>query len=606
MANGLRKLIKRARKQYLHNGRISRFGTRLKVEELEERIAPAQAVAANEYVTWDVTGGAANTWDDTDGILMLGNSSTQDISVTDIADDLVPNITLGSALDGAAEVIVIVSNVGIGNIDLSTYDVPTGTTSLTLVIAAGYDIGAPAAGDAGGDADWATFNVDGVAVGTCEDQIATSITGDAPLQADGDDPTADATAGIGTITLPALATGHSGLAVAIHVLAGATSGTLTALVSNDASVDMAEDSLIQATEVTTGITWAGDVIATGAAGITFNLDLDAGTGVGALSFGSLQVTGGAGGIVIDADGATSLTVTNGITISGAATGGVDIDFDQNAGTADGVGAVSIGGVTISDGGDHDLLLDGGQSGFSSTVSLGAISITGAGAGDITVTTSGNGSFGGLVSVSTLDNDGTGDSDITIQPAGTGDMNGFTATGLITNDAAAVLGAVTIGSTSGTLGNVSLAGITVAGTNDAGDITFQGESIGTITSSAAIQTVTGAAGDIVFSAAGGTDTGSMGNITVTGNVAAGVAGATITFSANDDMGNIAVTGSVGGAGAIAFTADAGGTADTGNIGTISVTNTTGTANLGNGGGTVAFSAVDIGNITADNIGSTGAG
>ena len=40
MANGLRKIIKRARKPKPYPKPKPRFGSRLKVEELEERIAP--------------------------------------------------------------------------------------------------------------------------------------------------------------------------------------------------------------------------------------------------------------------------------------------------------------------------------------------------------------------------------------------------------------------------------------------------------------------------------------------------------------------------------------------------------------------------------------
>ncbi|MBN1764579.1 MAG: hypothetical protein JW860_04925, partial [Sedimentisphaerales bacterium] len=569
-------------------------------------VSAIQQVAPDEYVTWDITGGSSNVWDNTDGILMLGKNSTHNIFVTNIIDDLVPNITLGSALDSVSESLIIVSNVGIGNVDLSNFLVPTGTTSLLLVIAAGYDIPAPGPGDSGGDADWFTFNIDGEATGTCEDQIATSIVGDAPLQADGDDPTPDSTAGIGYITLPSLAPGHPGLSVEIHILCGYTSGSLTALVSSDTGVDMAEDSYIQATGVLSGIYWSGDVIATGNAGITFNLDGDAGVGVGTISFRSLQVFGGAAGINFDADGATSLTVSNGITINSNAFGGIDMDFDLNSGTPDGVGTVSIGGIYVAGSGDHDLTIDGGQSGFLSTVSLGAVYVTGASSSDITITTSSNGSFKGMVTVSSIDNNSSGDSDITIMPAGVGDMAGFTATGLISNDAFPVLGQIVIGSPNGSMGDISLAGIILRSTYESGDITFQGESIGNIISSGAIQTSTWAAGDILFNAQGIMDFGSIGDITVNGNINSGHSGSFINFWANDDIGDIDVEGSVGGNGSVAFFADNGGTAETGNIGTITVTNATGTANLGNGAGAVAFSAVDIGNITADNIGSTGAG
>ena len=57
MANGLRKLIKRARRQYTNNSnvnrRFNRFGTRLRVEELEERIAPVAGLTGTGDVVGD-------------------------------------------------------------------------------------------------------------------------------------------------------------------------------------------------------------------------------------------------------------------------------------------------------------------------------------------------------------------------------------------------------------------------------------------------------------------------------------------------------------------------------------------------------------------------
>ena len=68
MANGLRKLIKKARKQFnnpsfttrrIHN----KFGPRLKVEELEERIAPAAVtLVPGEFTAYDGAAGVNGVW----------------------------------------------------------------------------------------------------------------------------------------------------------------------------------------------------------------------------------------------------------------------------------------------------------------------------------------------------------------------------------------------------------------------------------------------------------------------------------------------------------------------------------------------------------------
>jgi len=80
MANGLRKLIKRARKQYINNSnlnrRFNRFGSRLKVEELEERIAPAFVPVSFDGDATDdtiVTDGTGNYAEETSTVAFIGN-----------------------------------------------------------------------------------------------------------------------------------------------------------------------------------------------------------------------------------------------------------------------------------------------------------------------------------------------------------------------------------------------------------------------------------------------------------------------------------------------------------------------------------------------------
>jgi len=218
MAKGLRKLIKKARSYTTSSTltRRNRYGPRLRVEELEERIAPADAVlaATGEFVTWDVDNPTDGGFDTDDGVLILGANSTAGITVADMADDMVPNITVTAATTNATEKILIASNKAIGNIDLS--NVSNTTTTLQLVVASGFDI--PPA-DGGGD--FATFNVDGVALGAAaaQDGESTGFT-----LAAAEDHAADATGGIGTITLPAT---HTGLNVEVHIITG-TTGTITA------------------------------------------------------------------------------------------------------------------------------------------------------------------------------------------------------------------------------------------------------------------------------------------------------------------------------------------------------------------------------------------
>ena len=78
MANGLRKLIRRTRKQFINHSkltrRLNRFGPRLRVEELEERIAPA-ALAMGEYTPYDTATGV--------GVLYNVGPTTVDVIWTD-------------------------------------------------------------------------------------------------------------------------------------------------------------------------------------------------------------------------------------------------------------------------------------------------------------------------------------------------------------------------------------------------------------------------------------------------------------------------------------------------------------------------------------------
>jgi hypothetical protein len=616
MANGLRKLIRnasRASKTTLLTRRLqrhNRFGRRLRVEELEERIAPAITVAPDGFITWDVAAND-NAHDASDGYLGLGFTSTIDnIQVTDIADGGVTdsavvtpvNITVVDSDGEGAETIVIASSQPIGNIDLSGLD--AGTTTLTLIIGSGLTT----TGDEVGNPDQ-DFSIDGISDTTTTQIETADNVGDPAIANEGQHFTKANNSGIGNITFGA--TDFTGLVVTAHIVTDGT-GAVGTVTSSDVDVDLtddgdgAADSLFSAGEMGAFV-WAGEVLPD-ANGITFTISNDAGTGLASMTLGSITAAG-AGDFTLNTEGIAGVFTVTGATTVGAAAGGVAIDADFAGVTDDGIsGAVTFGALAIGGDGTGAFSLDGGDIGFSSTLTIAAITLSGAGGGDILISTSTDGDFSGLVTTGAITNSGTNASNLTIQPSGTGDMNGFTASGLISNTAAAVNGALVVGATGGDLGNLTLAGIALSSTSDAGDVTFQGESIGNISSSAGLSTEQGATADIIINAAGDTTTGSIGNFTVTaGGVQAKDAGADITITANDGIGNVAITGDVGGDnlngddGDVTITANNGGTANTGNIGTFTVNSA-----IGSGQGTIIISAVDIGAITADNIGTGAAG
>jgi len=147
MANGLRKLIKRARKQFTNNSNRrfeNRFGNRLKVEELEERIAPAfTAVAFDGDATDDVVVSWSDTGDDaaylvaTGQVAFIGGNSSLDVSFTPAADGM-GNLTITNGTGvGATETLYIATNGSIGTLDFSSLGATT--TQLDIVIHAGVD-----------------------------------------------------------------------------------------------------------------------------------------------------------------------------------------------------------------------------------------------------------------------------------------------------------------------------------------------------------------------------------------------------------------------------------------------------------------------------------
>ena len=112
-------------------------GNRLRVEELEERIAPAVTLLPNEFATWDVSAGD-NTWNASDGFIGLAVESSGITSIAvenfvdgGVTDTATLNITVTDG-DAGAAVIVIGSSQSIGTINLT--GLHAGTTSLTLIV----------------------------------------------------------------------------------------------------------------------------------------------------------------------------------------------------------------------------------------------------------------------------------------------------------------------------------------------------------------------------------------------------------------------------------------------------------------------------------------
>ncbi len=635
MANGLRSIIRKAQRQDMALlARRNRFAGRLNVEELEDRIAPATTVQPGEYVTWNITGGTAD-WDDTDGILFLGANSGPDISIASVADDTAPVITIDATTLSNNDAIYIVSNVAIGGVTFSGA-VPTSVTAITVLIASGQDVAAVVA-DAGadGDDDIASMTIDGKATGTATVLAGTSISGTQISNGNGDDPTQATDSALGTITMPTLASGHAGLSVDMHVIAGdvtADGGAITGITSTDTGIDIVDDSLIQGASITNGITWAGDVLANGAnhvriVGNTGTTGIDLSASTSGLSFGGVTVSS-TGNFTVEGEGIYDLTITNGITISSS--GGVSIDSDIDA-TNDGItSAVSIGDITLSSTGD--LVLSGGDSGFGSTVSLGDIAVSGTGAAHVLVATSTSAAFTGALTIGSITNTNTGggtiiigsDSDATHTNGvdGTGNMSTITVNDPIVVGSAssgtAVSGAIQLGSTNaapGTIGAILLDGIFNYSTDDGGDVKILGGNITSISSTGGLNETdpTGGTvlGDILI-----TSTGTIGAISITDSTVTGDEGdcdaaisATSGFSstiaiANDLIDTLSTSGGAF-SGAITVSGDlmASVTAGSGNITSLAVT---GNIDSANGAVTISATSGSITSLTAANIIGTDTG
>ncbi len=537
MANGLRKLFRNASrysKSALLANRIQQYQQRLKVEELEERIAPAAVVLnPGDYTAYDVTGD--NTFNATDGFIALGATSTgiDSVTVADLSDGgatdtFTLNITVQDTGGAGAATIFLVTNLNIANIDLSGLD--AGTTELDLIIGTGITTTEDAAGD-----DDQDFTVDGLSDTATVFTSAGANISAAPANT-GETYTGSANQAIGNITFGA--TNFTGLTVETHIVTNGT-GAIGTVTSTDGDVDLiggtSTDSLIDAGQIG-AIDWHGDILP-GANGITWTFDNDAGSGIASLDMEGV-ITTAAGNFTVTTEGVGGAWDVAGLTTVGGA-GNISIDVDTGA-TDDGVtGALGFGGLTLSSTGNFTF--NGGDSGFGSTVGTG--NIIQSGGGDISITTSTNGSMGNLT-VGTVTNSATVDADLTIATAGTGAMGTFTA-GLIQNTAVNAPGTMTFGNSGAALGNVSLAGITINGTNATGDVIIQGTTIGTIDSTAALQTAASSAGGITIDAT--TSIGVIGGGNVPAITSAGsgdilIDGGTTGYTGAVTLGAITTSGS----------------------------------------------------------------
>ena len=526
MANGLSKLIKRARKANESNilAKLAQRN-RFRVEELEDRIAPAFVAASYDgdagddaIVAWSSTGDAADWADASSGIAFMGG--TLDVAFTPSATSM-GNLTITNGTGvGASETLYIASNASIGTLDFSSLSATT--TTLTIVINAGVDFAA------GGGTGWTEAELDGTGgqdhgdfAGTAADAGAWVITAAADdtdftnFAATGPTDAADPDAigtGIGAITVPSTVT-----TLNINVYGGdaATEGTIGAISATGATI-------------ATGSTALGATIASLSASAT------AGTvTTGAIS-GALTVTNNVatfnaasiGSVNIDGDVTTQLTSTT------AGIGTVAIDGD----VATLQSASTIGNVTI--GGDVSATI-------TAATNIGDVTVTGSLA-DVTATA---GTIGDIEADTIVDvtSDGTIDSITTTGTVGAGTIATIT-TGdnnigsVTTSDGAAgtttanITGAVNLG-TGNVTGAWNIDG-SVASTFAGGDIN-------------AVVTATSFANTIAVNTIGsaGGFTASTGNFANTITIADGLDGDLIATAGNFGAiitltdGDISSTGSV---------------------------------------------------------------
>ena len=463
MANGLRKLIKRARKQLNHPANLARnrFGPRLNVEELEERIAPA-ALPAGEYMIYDSdTAGEAN-------VLLNYGTASVDVVVTD------------GVGDGNLDTLVIDCNVA-GSVKLWSSGELSGTGGVLITDSAAVDL---------------TLTTGVITVGGASLLDWDTVTGGAQVPVNW-------TAGsVAHVTNTAYRAGVTDVAIA----APATANLLAALdgnITGSITLDNTSSAITGLTTTAVGdngdlagaITTAADANAIVVAGTATGTLWDIGDeATGVWTAGTFSVTAVTTAADWDASLTTSSTtpLTGTFTIGGILNGlisttaaGADIaaNFTVNGATA-GLAVSAAGGLETTVGATSDItgsfnapngnIAGAGTSGGDFMESLGSITSTTISAknisGNITAATSINSAISAtdtaaLAAPAGLGITGTIASGTTLAGSVTsaapqGDITAVTAGGGAMS--ATVTSANTIGTVSATSGNVS-GPVTAAGT-----------------------------------------------------------------------------------------------------------------------------------------------
>ncbi|MBN2843184.1 MAG: hypothetical protein JXM68_08840, partial [Sedimentisphaerales bacterium] len=531
MANGLSRIIKKARKANETNILARLAQKKFRVEELEDRIAPA---AGDIGGTGDVAGRVVTL--DADGetaTLELG-TDTWTLTGTSVGGGEIV-VTFGPDADGATTITSIDFGTGgaITGAAVLTID-STGTTDgLTITsIIDGVDNSGTVSVVGGSDAE-----ADMVTVGTVvldQTGIATWNTGD-----------------ITSLTAETVATSMRVGDVATSIATTTSfAGTLTVTGSLGGTVTSANG--IGAIVLEAGSTAAGDITAT--TGSITSVTLGDGSTDSTLTFaGDIKATAGAIGAIAGTDETS-------ITISGAIIAGTDIGAVGNAHINGITGAITgqtIASITTSNGNVSGAVEASGGAGTIGAINIGTGVLSGA------VTASGTtGSIGAITAgsitgdVTATDTDSAGTDNtigaLAIGGAVSGDISGYSIADL------AITGALsgTITSASGfdaadntlAIGSISSAGALVATANGIGatdTLTISGDMDGSITVVAddlagAISITGDMAGSIETTA--GSITGNVtigGDLTADGSITAGV-DVSGDIIADDLIGTITVT------------------------------------------------------------------
>ncbi len=578
MANGLSKLIKRARKANESNILAKLARNRFRVEELEDRIAPAAgaitntgAALSNGNLTYTLGSGDDVTLDlgtDQYTITTSGGYTGEGVSITfDAVSGSATKITeidFGSsvALD-AATTLTITSNNGAVTNTLTVDSVVdtndnTGTASIVFTnnaIMSALSVGTVTLSNTG-IANWESGAVTGIttetvsgsmtvgAVGATGITASSSFAGSLTVTGSLAGPVTSAN-GIGAVTLEAGSTAAGAIT--------ATSGAITSItIGNGAGAN--------------DITVAGDIEAAGSIGaingttgegtIAISGAITAGTNLAAIGDSNDYIDGITGAITAQTIAGINMSgnLTGGVTASGGAgtIGSIDIGSGtlgtvSATGTTGSIGDITAaaitGGITATDsdtGGTDNaigaIITSGAVSGNISGYSIDDLAITGALSGTITVVNGfddNNGlaigsvsSTGGIV-VTTGDLDGSDDIAVS------GDMAGS-----ITATAGAIAADVTI--TGALTGKIEATAGSISGAITAKSISGGTETTPNIKANTSVGNIIVTDGDFGGYAVSST---TMGNIDVRdGNLSATVvSGSTIgTIDVTDDVENNGTT------------------------------------------------------------------